>query len=649
MARRATLSFPGPFLGLNTQAMARNLAPAYCSDCDNVVFRDGHIETRPGMVEFCGEGDIVDSGLLSVKYVDDNTDYAIASGSEGIYLQAYDHDFQPGKWTPAILPSGYIPGSGAIARRKNDSYVATGDGVMAYRDRMDNRVVEYAGMQPYTELDHDPTMADTGSGTGINGTVEFWVSRYNSDADLESNAVRCLTSGDSETLSMSNQEVTISLSNIAGLSYRTYATHVRVYQRRSDGQFGLFAEIPVDESSDSFSYSLGAAGEQNGGSTYSIAADDTNNIYGPPTQNGVPPQNVQAMVYHDGRMFYLEGDKLWYSQSIDELQGHPESIAATSYLTLRDDGVGLLVYRESLYIWTKRQVLRMSGFVNSLTNAQVANGTLFDEIGFTAFVESVEGVPGCISRDSIVEGDTGSGGIVFYAGPANLYRFDGVNASPVSDNTVQNKHLEWVSADGVSSAHYHELNLVVFCYKNQGILAYDYIRRTWTKWESLLDKYAVTSSVIGPMSTRSIHGTAPNDPYLMLQNSGNGDLVYGGSVFDFTLYYDHGFSIPATWTGPEIDLGERVRRKRFDHLDVEIDTTGVTGGVVRAWVFVNGDTTKQIPASIFGFTMDQADEGQFTHRLGFRGHSAQPKFRLDNDQKTRIIGYGLNASLVGRR
>lgn len=669
MARPLSFDFQGPFRGLRTQLAARNLLADMATASDNCVVRDGHLTQRPGVNEYGGEdsGDI-DDDVLAILHVAGKVDYAIAAGDEAVHLKHYDDEFQPTAWGHASMRTPYAPGPAGLLQHGKDAYIFTGEGVMVHRDRLDDRGVELAGMSPYVDATHNPEMA-IGSGTGLYGTVRFWISRYNELTGLESNAIAVLTSAGAETLSPSNQDVTITLAAIDITSLRGVATHVRIYQERTDGQRrGLLATVEIDEETGAFSYSVGA-NESNGGSSYDPGTDDTDLNYAPPTQNGLPPDNTVAMAYHDGRMFYLTDDGyLWFSQAAAELQGHVEHVSATSFLRLEDDsGVGIRVYREALFIFGKRTNHRLSGSVNSLTNDQVFDGSLADELEFTAFLEPIEGSFGSISRDSIIEAGTAEGGRIYYAGADHAYIFDGMQSVPLT-RTIQNEYVrrvEAVGVGGVSCAWFAELNLIAWCFKDLGVLTYDHVTGEWLPWDVILmpspdgSTAGAASDLIGPVCEYREHQAGAPLPMVVLRRTAGASprLV---ALFDQALddsepadFRDSGVinAIAASWTGGYLDLGTGMRRKRymFLHVDWEqyIDGPQVENAVYQFGIRVQTQDGLDYPAAGEQLVYHWK-KPPFVMKLGFRAQAARVHLRLSK-RRMSLVGYAMEGATIGHR
>lgn len=656
------LNFHGPFRGLVTDVHPRNLLLSQAADCDNVVCPDGHVTQRPGLSESCGGGTVSNAKLKTVAYVGSITDYAVATGMDGeAFVQSYDEDQQQWKWAKATLTPPVIRWLPGWARYNKDSYFPSDTGPYVYRNGLDNLRLIAAGMEAFdlkqlaSPTSDNCLMADATSGSGISGTVRFWVSRYNAKFDIESNAVQCKTSGGAETLAMTDNEVTVTVTDVRG-TLRGVATHVRIYQSRADGRGfpGLIAEIPLSEGATTFAYNVGVSSEDNGGATYDMAVDTTNYLYGPPSQNSLPPSNTTAMAYFQERMFYgTDRGLVYYSQSADELQGHVESVSATSFfaLPLNEKVVAMKVYKDALYIFTNRQIHRHTGLVNSLTNAQVVQGTLADEIVDTGFTEDVEGTVGCVSVDSVIEAETAGGSYLFFAGPAHFYQFNGDNATPITENVIQSTYkalFDAVGTNGISAAHYKELNLIVFAFKDSDMLSYDYMRREWTRWAALEDASG-TLTVKGPVTTRSLHhGYRSDEPLVFRQDSFASSVLHRSFVMDSTIVTDDDVNLTAYWIGPNTDAGAPTVAKRWSYMHAYLSDE--SGGTMTIKTFRNGDSSAQVPATPKSFDQNKFnDVYDPIERLGYRSMSVQPRFDFSGGSRTKLIGYALGGTKASRR
>lgn len=649
----ATLTFRGPFEGVLSEAHPRNVGPAFASDCDNCLFRYGDVRKRPGMNEAPGGGTIPPDVRMA-RYVAGPTDYAIALAEDGAYLQRWTPDLQPGVWTKLFsdLPYGLIE-EGSIGRYASDAYVPTRDAMMKYRNRLDNLILEAAGLAPFTESLHNPTMASGGSAVYLHGTCRFYVSRYNANTDVESNATQCFTSGDAETLTLTANHVTITITGLASKPVGN-ATHVRVYQSRENGlgYAGLIAQVPLDEENEStFTYNVGAIDtERNGGSTYAISADDTDYNYAPPTMNGVPPAAV-AMVYHDSRMYYATADgRVWFSQSVNELQGNVEHVGDFSYRNLLpgDRPVGMIEYRDSVYVFGRNVIYRWSGTVNSLTNLDANLGVLSDEIESTDIFEPVEGTVGSVSAASIIEIDSPGGGMVYFCGPKDSYRFDGLNAVPIGERIRKEyqARLASVGRGGISAAHYSSLNLIVWCFKDNGCFAYDYATGRWSFWDSFYVLVETAASSLGPVITRSVHESDQAVPLIFRSDSYTGPDDMRCFLFDEDLVQDDSVNLAATWTGGMLDLGapavDKLVHSLLGYFEYQTDDS------VEMYVRLNGDPAQQVPAVPRTWVQTFFRQVDAEQRIGAFVKTVQPVFELALLAPSVLTGYTIEAESVGR-
>jgi len=645
--------YDGPFFrGVNTQMNPRNLPPGYCADCDNIVVRDGHVTQRPGLSESDGAGHII-GDVLSMRYVSGDVDYAIALTKTKVFFQPWSPDLDPAAWTEAISVRPFLKGSGALYDYGGDTYVSTDLRNYVYRNKLDNAHLSDVGMEAFTTATHAPTCsAVAGGNNDMDGAaVTVYVSRYNSDTDVESDAIEC--TGSPLDMSAGGKALRVAVTGVVHDDLIGEATHYRIYNGRADGMGyeGLLATIAFDEENQtSFSYDAGVAAsgdEGNGGATWAEADDTTNYNYGPCTMNGIPPQ-ADAFCYHDARMYYLTGALLYFSQSVEELQGHVEHVASTSFRSLPagENGLALQEYRDALFIFSDKQIHRLAGNVNSLTNVQVVLGT--DEMDITSsdWLEPVEGTHGCISRDSLIEVDTANGNMILYAGQDNIYRFDGVNSVSIGD-AIQNTYLSWVAGlnrHEISAAYYKDLRLVLFAFKDTGIMGWDTATGDWVFWKTFpMD--SGNADTIGPCCTRSVHAKGSPGIFLLREKSSTDEdsISLKGSL---TAYDDGGNNFAASWEGPYHD-GQTAVQKRWDWMRASFLKNG-SGGTVGAYSRIDGDSDKPVPATAnqMAFPQEHFDEAPVIVRLGYRSNAMQPVFTLAEGYQSKLVGYALEGTRV---
>lgn len=659
---RGPSAFGGPFLGLNTDIDKRALAAGYATDAPNCLVRDGVVTHRPGIAALAAAVD--DSNIylddfhgLELRYVDGDVDYIVASSTTSkVGLRAYDEHFQPAALGLANLVAPFTKCRGAIGRFGQDVYLATDLGVYKYLDVLGNRNVEPAGLAP--PGDTTPTSAENGAGN-LYGDLTFWASRYNANTGVESNAVQC----GAELTGVSAKQVLIDIDNLN--QDRGHATHIRIYMQRADGFGfpGLIAEVEITAAFETnFQYNVGSAAagnETNGGSSYAAADDDTNILYAPPSQNDPPPTDTIAFAFWGNRMIYLtSAGRIYFSQSVEELQGHVEHVGALSYRTipLGEKPVALHVYDGNLYVFTDKRVHRISGEFNSRTNAQVVLGTLPDDVVSTDAIDKINGTAGCVSRQSIVEADTERGGMVYYAGSEHLYEFDGIQSRPITERLIQRRYRTRIAATDdklVSSGHYKREGLILFCLHDVCVLAFDYATGQWAEWlYGHLRRF-------GPMCPRTINGDTGDDA-IFLQNRGVGGYGFHIRVFDSdTLGYDDLVSsfqpFAASWTCPDLNMGYPHREKLYHFVQGFFDTNAsYTNGKVAAYVLRNGSSSEAYPVHASEATkwdQDIADGVDVIERLGFWARSCQPKFEFSqvSGEVSVLRGYGLEYTITGRR
>jgi hypothetical protein len=662
---RGPRTFYGPFAGYQPDINPRMLAPGAAADCNNVVVRKGRVTHRPGIqpiVPDTSQNHLNDYDALALRYMDGDADYIISVAErDSVGLQHYDEHYEPASLGKALVRHPFGAAYGVIGRWGMDAYLVTADGPYRFVDGLHNREVQPAGMQPFDTTVGAATVAASASAGDMTGDLTVWVSRYNALLGVESNALELGT-----VTSVAAKQLDIDIANPHG--YRTHATHVRIYLSRADGYGfpGLIAEVelPDPDSGSDFAYALGdpaVGNEQNGGSTYATADDDTNINYAPPSQNGVPPVNATCFAYHQARGWWGTDDgRIYFSQSVDELQGHVEHVAALSYRTVprNERIVALVPYQEGLYVFTQRRVYRISGQVNSATNAQRVQGTLDDAIASTDAIDEVEGSVGCISPQSVIRANTPRGERIYFAGPGHAYEFDGITCRPISENRVETEYdrLCGLSRSGiVSAAHQREDDLIVFCFTDAACLCYDVVTGEWVRW---LNEYPKD---FGPVATRAINRVTRDDVIALQRRLGAAattNRVYTLRFFDSSAWYDSfdGSVQPflAYWTGPDLTMGRPERDKTFVYLHAFFTPQPDDfAGKVRAQVYRNGQSDELLPELGVGDGWDQDVLGdvEVVERLGFRARSAQPHFELARTLigRSELLGYGLEYTVVGRR
>lgn len=700
---RAIVPYRTEFMrGLNNEADARNVTPQHAADLDNVIIRDGHVTHRPAL-EMADQAleDIANSTvsrwIFGLLYVGQDVDYVVATGYDDlaesrVYVLRYDDDYQLSGWSNATLERYRTDRNAwSLFEYLGDVYLSGSETNFVIRGSYLGRVdPEQCGM---SALDLDQ-VTDAGNdhfdkgGNGAGemwGEIQFWVSRYNHVLDLESNAVRLWCDGTNKQLlsdSVTAKQFTITFDNIGHEGRIGCATHYRIYQTREDGQPapGLIAEVEVDEENDStFSYTVGATGaeENNGEATYAEGSDDTSYEYAPPSMNHIPPAATD-FGFWDGRMFYGTSQGfVYFSQNVEELQGHVEGVGEFSFRKVpnNDRVVGMRVFNDFLYIWGRKKIYRMSGSVNSLTNRGAALGQLEDDIDSTDVVDNVENSVGSVSSHAIIEVETASGSRIFFPGPNNIYSFDGTNTIPLTATKVQKEYLDRladVERDQIHASHYARLNLVVFSFFRRGIMAYDYIRREWVKWDNFGAKTTLVDN-LGACCTRSVHSEDPDIP-LILAPVDNDEADDHLKTFteesdpdtDVHIIKDAGYDASgnawtkaygAHWMGPELELQAPARRKRGDYLKGMFKFS--TGGQVQVYCFRNGFTAvvaapeelgTQFPQTPEDWDQDELADTYPTVRLGIRAQAIQPRFDLDDSgYRSVLLGYALEGSQSGRR
>jgi hypothetical protein len=644
-----------------------------------VVVRDGAVTHRPGLDALVAEN--LDTRLedsfrgRDLRYFDGEVDYALMTGDSGrVGLWHYDEDYQPDALGDAMIDPAFGDARGPIGRWGMDAYVCSELGPYRFLDALGNRELVRAGLEPF-DADVGAMTAAVGSAGNLTGDVTIYASRYNALLGIESNAVEI------DTLTVTADQIDIDIANPH--DYTTRATHARIYAARADGYgfAGLIAEVelPHPDSGSDFAYSLGdsaVGNEQNGGSTYDPADDDTNINYAPPTQNGLPPTNATCFLYHQSRGFWgTEDGRIWFSQSVDELQGHVEHVAALSYRTVprNERIVAMAVLYDSIYIWTDRQIYRLSGQVNSVTNLQRNLGTLDDEIVSTDIIEPVEGTVGCVSPQSVVAANTPKGERIAFAGPEHAYIFDGAAAVPITDGLIQSDYnrLRALARSGIiSGAHHKADNLIVFSFAGAAILAYDYVTGQWVRW------FEGALFPVGPVSTRAINRIEADDMVALV-----GDIrTVGGNLqvmdnppyalrfadqdeVEDLLWFNNeqmqlvtraGLRFAPTWLGPDLIMGRPDRLKRFGYLQAYFDThPNDATGKVKAYAYLNGQNSGDpIPNPAPQWGQNAVHSQNIVQRLGVRGLSIQPKFELsaqDGAERSGLLGYGFEYGIVGRR
>lgn len=659
---RGPSAFYGPFTGLNTDVHKRNLAAGEAAECSNVIVRDGRVTHRPGISRLPADPDS-DAYLdafhgIGMRYFDGDADYILAASHNNLVgLRHYDEHYQPALLTLANLVAPFTKCRGAIGRFGQDAYLATYNGVYKFLDALGNRNIEPTGLVAPI----DPSVAvDVGTTGNLTGTLEFWMARYNAFTGVESNA----TYAGSGTATADWASCTL---NAVLTDYPDKATHIRIYASRADGYGfpGLLAEVEIEGSMTgaAFVYTIGKpalGNEQNGGATYAIADDDTNINYVPCTQNDPPPVDTIDIAFWRNRMIYLTASgRIYFSQSVEELQGHVEHVGTLNYRTVPqgDKPVALRVYRDSLYVWTSRRVYRISGEFNSATNAQVVLGTLADEIVSTDAIELVEGTAGCVAPRAIISADTPAGEVVFYPGPAHIYAFDGVNAVAITDRKIQTRYRDRLAAatDGiVTAAHYKRDGLILFCFQDESVLAYDYTAGGWVEW------LADHSRRFGPMCPRSINGTASDDAVFLQSNTTATHLFQMQlRAFDSdrlgTDITTSSAPFAASWTGPDLNMGYPHREKLYVFLQAFFTSFSTYGnGKVAAYGRRNGNSSEQYPVHATEATkwdQDISEGVDVIERMGFAGRSLQPHFELSRatSEVSELLGYGVEFTVMGRR
>lgn len=646
MPRRAAanLYFDGPFAGFASDVHPQNLPMGVAVSCDNCHSRNGDLRARPGTCEAPGGGDVTAaSGLLSMRYQGSDRDYVIATAEGRAFLQRYNALMQMEPWTQMTPPRKLPSGSGAIERFGRVSYLSFGDGVYKYRGELDVVALEDAGMEALDTGLQAINVTNSGASGFFWDNIDVWVSRYNSVTGVESNAVL----GGSLT-SLSARKVQVEITNM-DVDLRGDATHIRIYQSRNTGRGypGLIAEVEIDAHLSGTTFTYEMATENNGGSTYALATDDTSYAAVAPQQNGVPPAALDIAL-HDGRMFYAtEGGVIRFSQSITETQGGVEAVAALSERVVprNEEIVALRSYQDALYVFTGKQVYRFSGVIASLTNEQVVLGSdVFDDPS-TDVREGIENSAGCVSRDSIIEIDTPEGSLLFYAGPDNLMVFNGASAAPITIGVCQDLYRSRLLAAGtghISACHHAESNLIIWCFRNVGCIAYDYFKREFWLFDSFQMNGSDQADCFGPIATRNVHNRETSQALLARQKDGTLS-DYQFYVFDINQADDDGHAFPITWTGPQIDGQLPQIEKRWHY--VVADFASQLSGSVTVEVRLNGDSSK-----IFSKTFDQT---KITSRtpprkgLHARARHMQPVFTLAGN--SRLLGYGFHVNPVGRR
>lgn len=655
--------FYGPFLGLNTDVHARSLSAGEAAECSNVIVRDGRVTHRPGIARLTAEAD-VDAYLddfhgIGMRYIDGDADYIVAVAKDSkVGLRHYDEHYQPTVFSLAHLAEPFTKCRGAIGRFGQDAYIATDLGVYKFIDAMGNRNIERAGLAAPAAV-FAVNAATTGN---LTGTLECWVSRYNAFTGVESNATYAgsgSATGDHATITCLN----------ALTAYDDLATHFRIYLSRADGYGfpGLIAEIEIAASmtGTSFVYTVGnpsGGNEQNGGATYAVADDDTNINYVPCTQNDPPPTDTIDMVFWRNRMIYLTASgRICFSQSVEELQGHVEHVGALSYRTVPqgERPVALWVFDEQLYVFTSRRIHRISGEFNSATNAQVVLGVLADEVVSTDAIDKVSGTAGCVSAQGIVEVETDSGNLLVYPGATHVYGFNGTASRALTKRRIQTRYKTRRAAATdkvITAAHYKRESLVLFCFQDVCVLAYDYTTGEWVEW------MVGHTRKFGPMCSRSINGTTDDDAILLQSNSAATHLFrMQFRAFDGDqLGYDDvsgasGLPFEATWTGPDLNMGYPHREKLFVFVQAFFTSFSTfDGGKVAIYGRRNGNSSEQYPVHATDLTkwdQDLTDGVDVVERIGFAGRSLQPHFEFSRviGERSELLGYGVEYTVIGRQ
>lgn len=645
----ARFAFNGPFVGLSKDLDPKNIGPGHAADMDNCHTKNGDVRARPGLCRVAGEGELTER-IKSLRYVGSSRDYIIATAESSVWIQPYDENLQPTQWTTLLAESQLATGSGAIVDVPEAGfgfdricYIAYGQKVYKFLGKLGDLSLKEAGMEGFDPDQQGISASDDTSGN-FHDDVTIYVSRYNPATGVESVAVQL-----DALSSLSSATIEVEITNM-GLSLTGDATHVRIYGKRNTGRGtpGLIAEAEIDlfTTAGTFTYPIPATFD-NGGATYSLAADDTNYALVPCTQNGVPPESVD-MEYHQGRMFYLTSDrKVYVSQSIDEIQGGVEAVSADGFRVIDGSGrmVALKQFRDALYVFTSDSVYRISGTVATLTNEQVVFGSdAFDDPS-NDVIEKLEGAAGCVGRDSIIEVDTPQGNFLMYAGRSHIYIFDGVNAYPISLNTVQAEYVSRMSAagrDGISAAQHTELNCVVFCFKDVGLLVYDYVSKAWWAWDTIVDPLGAASTEFGPVATRSIRQVSAAD-CIILRQDGSGE--YRCCFFTSVKEDDEGQTFTPTWTGPNFDYQVRERKKNWLYLSADFRKQST--GTVTLAAHISGDSSLQVPATPISWPQNKMDVARPKVRIGARAYTAQPVFTLAGNSV--MTGYVFEATPVGRR
>jgi hypothetical protein len=662
------------FAGLASDMRPRQIPTAGATDCDSVVIVKGTLRLRPSTV-FLNGGGSVGPEIKSLFHACGEVDYVVALERKSAWVKKWSQDLDLREWGRAPLETAIDLRVGSMMQYNDDVYIASAEGVRVIRWWMDSIAVLEVGMEALDGTKTTLSVAkDSTAGYLPNAkTFTVWASRYNARTGAESNATEigsATTDANSQSLKITIGDGTLPYNDAA---YVGTATHFRLYVSRADGLGypGLIAEIHVDPQQDTIiDYYLAATvlagygGETIGSAdgivaTYSEAEDDTDVSYAPPTMHGLPPICVGMCFWRD-RMFYLTEDGLiYFSQSIEDLQGHVEYVAADSYRALPEGekAVAIKVYRDTLYVFTTERIYRLAGSVNSLTDAQVVAGTTSAEILSTDILDGLEDAVGCASNHGVVIVDSDAGSMCFYAGINGLYRFDGERATPMCKYVSDEWRSRYATSgfNNVFLAHHASLDLIVCMFRDLGAMVYNYMEDCWTQWDGYQQPGSPNPLYkLGPVCTRNTHKVRGDECiwahglYLESYYQNQSSVVY----FDDDVYTDQGAlaATIGTWTGPRISMGQQGRRKRFVYLQAFLEQESAAGSLYVS-AYVDGGT-RPVPmfTSPTGVDLTKQNAYGCRRRLGFYATDIKPYFYLTGtNTNVRLTGYAVEAELVGRR
>lgn len=154
-----------------------------------------------------------------------------------------------------------------------------------------------------------PSNAPTQNTTGVGnptGTFDFALTWYDNNTGLESSRSSAL-----EGISLTSDSITLNRNNTAP----DRATHWRLYVRRQESgpEFWLASSIVVGTTTATYNLTLAQF------DALSTQAPST-------TENNRPPSGTHSLCWHQSRMFYTDGENLWYSKI-----GQPEQVDAQAY------------------------------------------------------------------------------------------------------------------------------------------------------------------------------------------------------------------------------------------------------------------------------------------------------------------------------